>query len=638
MLARLSITRQFLLLALLGVILAIAALGISVYSTYTAALEARKAEIKNLVQAAVTTTEGFVAQAQSGKMTPEQAQKAALAALGTARFDNGNYYFVYTYDGTVLQHARKNWIGTNRATAKDPYGTLTTAPMIAAARAGQLIFHEYYQPKANSDTPQPKISYMQAVPEWGWAIGTGVYVDDLERSVLADILRLTEIFAPLLLAFLAIAYLMNRGVSEALAGLTAAIEKISAGQLETSIPGLQRDDQLGRIARRIASFRDDAAAKRRLEAEAQQAQATAEAARTGRDAERATNAAEQTAMAQAVATGLSNLAAGNLTFRLNAPLAVTFEPLRHDFNAAMDRLHEAMRAIAANSSAVRDGTAEITSASDDLARRTEQQAASLEQTAAALTEITATVTAAASNAGQASSVVNTAKDDAEHSGAVLRDTVAAMGGIDQSARQISNIIGVIDEIAFQTNLLALNAGVEAARAGDAGRGFAVVATEVRALAQRSADAAKEIKTLIAASGQQVQTGVRLVDETSKALGRIIAHVATLNTLVAGIAASAQEQSTGLGQVTAAVSQMDQVTQQNAAMVQQSTAACHAMTAQAESLASLMTQFQISAATLPDRQRTPKPRPVSAPPPRAGRPAAPAPKQPEPASADAWDEF
>jgi methyl-accepting chemotaxis protein len=635
MLARLSITRQFLLLGLLGVTLAMAALGLSVYTAYTISLNAKKAELKHLIESAVSTTEGFVTQAQNGKMTPEQAQKAALAALGAARFDNGNYFFVYNYDGTVLQHARKSWIGTNRSTAKDPYGTLTTAPMIAAARAGQPIFHEYYQPKANSDTPEPKISYMQAVPEWGWAIGTGVYVDDVEHGIIDNILQLTEIFAPILLGFLALAYLMNRGVSQLLAGITTAIEQIGQGLLETSIPGLHRPDQLGRIARRVAGFRDDAAAKRRLEEQAQRAQEDAGTAHAAREAERAATTAAQTAMAQAVATGLSNLAAGNLTFRLEAPFNAAFEPLRHDFNAAMDRLHETMRSIEANSSAVRDGTAEITSASDDLARRTEQQAANLEQTAAALTEITATVTAAAANAGQAHGVVNTARQDAEHSGAVLRDTVAAMGGIDQSARQISNIIGVIDEIAFQTNLLALNAGVEAARAGDAGRGFAVVATEVRALAQRSADAAKEIKTLIAASGQQVQTGVKLVDETAKALSRIIGHVATLNTLVAGIAASAQEQSTGLGQVTAAVSQMDQVTQQNAAMVQQSTAACHAMTAQAEALASLITQFQIGTAAPPDRQAAPKPRQRFAPP---GQAATPAPKQPVLASADAWDEF
>jgi methyl-accepting chemotaxis protein len=198
----------------------------------------------------------------------------------------------------------------------------------------------------------------------------------------------------------------------------------------------------------------------------------------------------------------------------------------------------------------------------------------------------------AENSGQARSTASAARSEAELSGDVVRQTVAAMSGIETSSRQISNIIGVIDEIAFQTNLLALNAGVEAARAGDAGRGFAVVATEVRALAQRSADAAKEIKALISTSGQEVESGVKLVGETGRALDRIAEQVAKVNELVGEIAASAQEQATGLNQVNTAVNQMDQVTQQNAAMVEQSTAASHSLAGEAEALARLVGRFQI----------------------------------------------
>ena len=297
---------------------------------------------------------------------------------------------------------------------------------------------------------------------------------------------------------------------------------------------------------------------------------------------------------EAVASGLERLAEGDLVSRLDQKFAGNYEKLRGDFNVAVEKLQDTMRSIAATTQGVHSGATEINQASDDLSRRTEQQAASLEETAAALDEITATVRRTAEGAKEARDVAGAAKDEAERSGAVVKDTVAAMASIEGSSRQISNIIGVIDEIAFQTNLLALNAGVEAARAGDAGRGFAVVATEVRALAQRSADAAKEIKALISASGKQVDSGVKLVGETGLALGRIVDQINRLSTLVTEIAGSTQEQSTGLSEVNSAVNQMDKVTQQNAAMVEQATAASHGLSSEAEALARLVGQFQIEA--------------------------------------------
>ena len=313
------------------------------------------------------------------------------------------------------------------------------------------------------------------------------------------------------------------------------------------------------------------------------------------DAERQKATRQQKLAIAALTEGLEHLAAGDLVFRLTETLAAEYEALRADFNAALATMQDTMQAITTVAQGVRSGADEITQASGDLSQRTEQQAASLEETAAALDQITVTVRRTAENATEARNTVAAAKTDAERSGAVVRETVTAMSGIETSSRQIGNIIGVIDEIAFQTNLLALNAGVEAARAGDAGRGFAVVASEVRALAQRSADAAKEIKTLISASGAQVATGVKLVGETGKALERIVAQVAQLNSLVADIAASAQEQATGLHEVNTAVNQMDQVTQQNAAMVEQSTAASHGLAGEAQELARLVGQFRIGEA-------------------------------------------
>ncbi len=314
-----------------------------------------------------------------------------------------------------------------------------------------------------------------------------------------------------------------------------------------------------------------------------------------------------------VGDALSQLAEGDLEQRITVALIPSLDKLRVDFNGAISKLQGTMVSVTANAASMQNGGAEISHAADDLSRRTEQQAASLEETAAALDQITATVRRTAEGAHEASDVVRAATEDAEHSGEIVRKAVEAMSAIEKSSSQIGQIIGVIDEIAFQTNLLALNAGVEAARAGDAGRGFAVVASEVRALAQRSADAAKEIKALISASSQQVTTGVGLVGETGASLGRIVKQVAQINTLVTDIAASAQEQASGLAQVNTAVNQMDQVTQQNAAMVEQSTAASHSLARDAEELAHIVAQFKVGAAQAGARRPAPEhqPRPSGA---------------------------
>ena len=296
-----------------------------------------------------------------------------------------------------------------------------------------------------------------------------------------------------------------------------------------------------------------------------------------------------------IAKGLNRLAQGDLTQRIATEFTPGLERLKVDFNASLDALEGSITAIGGNTEAIRSGTSEISTAADDLSRRTEQQASSLEETAAALDEITAAVKKTAEGAGHARDVVSTAKVDADKSGEVVREAMSAMTAIDKSSKQISQIISVIDEIAFQTNLLALNAGVEAARAGDAGRGFAVVASEVRALAQRSADAAKEIKSLISASTTQVDQGVNLVTQTGRALERIVAQVVEINAIIVDIASSAQEQATGLQQVNSAVNQMDQVTQQNAAMVEQTTAASHSLVAETAELAKLVAHYQTRAA-------------------------------------------
>ncbi|USQ96431.1 methyl-accepting chemotaxis protein [Caulobacter sp. RL271] len=308
----------------------------------------------------------------------------------------------------------------------------------------------------------------------------------------------------------------------------------------------------------------------------------------------ATDVTPRVRAVEEVANGLEQLARNNLKHRIEAVIDPAFEKVRQDFNTAMRMLDETMTAVSGSTDSVSSGAEEIASASSDLSRRTEQQAASLEETAAALDEITATVRRSAEGAKQASMAATAARGDAATSGRVVGEAVAAMGEIDSSSRQITQIIGVIDEIAFQTNLLALNAGVEAARAGEAGRGFAVVASEVRALAQRSADAAKQIKTLIATSSAQVERGVKLVDETGRALTGIVERVTEIDGLISEIAKSSQEQATGLHEVNTAVNQMDQVTQQNAAMVEEATAAAANLKAGSQELAELVGRFQTGA--------------------------------------------
>ncbi len=334
------------------------------------------------------------------------------------------------------------------------------------------------------------------------------------------------------------------------------------------------------------------------------------------------NAEDDKQAIDAVAAGLAALAQGDLTHRISNDIPEKGVRLKDDFNTAMERLSDSIEAVATRTSAIRTGSDEIAASSDDLSRRTEQQAASLEETAAALDEITATVRKTSESARHAHKIVATTSEAAKTSGEVVRRAVDAMSGIEKSSGQIGQIIGVIDEIAFQTNLLALNAGVEAARAGDAGRGFAVVASEVRALAQRSADAAKEIKALISASAQQVEGGVELVGQTGAALARIVTQVAEINVIVAEIASSAQEQTTGLDQVNTAVNQMDQVTQQNAAMVEETTAASQGLAQDSEALERLMEAFNIIR-----KDRSPAARQISRP--AAGR-ASPARHKPVPA--------
>ena len=316
-----------------------------------------------------------------------------------------------------------------------------------------------------------------------------------------------------------------------------------------------------------------------------------------RDSGNANRAAE--AQAQQVVTalggGLAAMAQGDLTHRIDSPFAPAYENLRATFNHTITQLANLLDRVADTARLVSTGAAEIRAASDDLAHRNQQQAAGVEETSAALNEVAAIVRQTATNAGSVQQSITGTHREANEGGVVVQRATEAMAAIERSAHEISSIIGVIDGIAFQTNLLALNAGVEAARAGDAGKGFAVVANEVRALAQRSAEAAKNIKVLITASTDQVGTGVELVDETGKLLRHIVSQVGEISERVSEIAASAEKQAGTLQQVSTAMGEMDRVTQQNAAMVEQSTAASRNLADESKNLTEMVGRFHTGAA-------------------------------------------
>ncbi|TDH38944.1 HAMP domain-containing protein [Pseudohoeflea suaedae] len=385
---------------------------------------------------------------------------------------------------------------------------------------------------------------------------------------------------------------IGRSVTGSIAEFSSDMNAISAGDLDHEVQSTNRKDEVGAMAEILVGFRQAALDKLGLEKNSADARDREERERNAREDERTRDAAALNQAIDQLAAGLEKLSSGDLTAHIDTSFEGDLERLRRDFNESVQKLAETLGDISHATGSVRGSISEITAASDNLSRRTEQQAASLEETAAALDQISSTVRSSAERADEASSMVSTTKKNAENSGMIMRETITAMEKISETSGQITQIITVIDEIAFQTNLLALNAGVEAARAGEAGKGFAVVAQEVRELAQRSAGAAKEIKELISSSSDQVEAGVSLVNRTGSALSEIETEVSRINDHINSIVTSSREQSTALSEVNSAVNQMDQMTQQNAAMVEQTNAATQGLGEEAGRLEKLVARFRI----------------------------------------------
>ena len=433
-----------------------------------------------------------------------------------------------------------------------------------------------------------------------------------------------------------IAFLIARSVSNPILALTGGMKELAAGNFGVVLPGLKRKDEVGNIARAVEAFKVKAAENAQREAEAKaeqdrQAEAERQAAlakmsdefqatvggivqaavagdfskRVALDGETGLVLNVGTAinsLCDNVAKALNDLiemlgalAEGNLSQRITAEYQGDFAELKNNANTAAERIGQIVGQIKQSAREVSDASAEISSSTTDLSQRTEEQAASLEETSASMEEIAATVRKNAENAQQANQSTAKARDVADRSGEVVAKAVSAMAQIEASSGKISDIIGVIDEIARQTNLLALNAAVEAARAGDAGRGFAVVASEVRTLAQRSSQAAKDIKDLITNSNGQVRSGVELVNKAGTALGEIVESIKEVADLVSDIAGASIEQSTGVEEVNRALNQMDTVTQQNSALVEENAATAKTLEHQAKNMDERVSFFRIDAA-------------------------------------------
>ncbi|MBY2995828.1 HAMP domain-containing protein [Rhizobium leguminosarum] len=500
----------------------------------------------------------------------------------------------------------REMIGANKALAADE----KTKALLASIERPLLTYIESATKIVDLASQDPSAA-LKALPEFMAQFSTletameqtGDQItaasDDISKHS-ADIKASVDIVLKALLAAaalfaLGLYFLTRKTVTKPILSLSNDMQKLADGDTAIACTGIGRTDEIGTMASAVEIFRQAAIANKQLEQDAEAARLQGEAERITARKQADEDAAERLrAATSGLAAGLKRLASGDLAFQIDEPFAPDFENLRHDFNMSIRQLDQTLSAIATAIAAIDEGTREIASGAGDLSKRTEQQAASLEETAAALDQITANVSNSSKRTDEARTEATDANRNAAKSSEVVSHAEEAMRRIEASSQQISSIIGVIDEIAFQTNLLALNAGVEAARAGDAGKGFAVVAQEVRELAQRSAQAAKEIKGHIQKSSVEVESGVKLVLDTSQVLKAISEQIARINQHMDAIAVSAKEQSTGLAEVNTAVNSMDQVTQQNAAMVEQSTAASGQLAQEAATLRELVSRFRLRA--------------------------------------------
>jgi methyl-accepting chemotaxis protein len=588
----LSVRARVQLLTVLGVLGLIAVFGVSFLQLNAVLNDNVAAKERAQVEAAYSIVGHFESEERAGHLSRNVAQTAAKEALRIIRYDSDNYIFVIDMAPTALLMPFKpetegNYLGD----FKDAHGFKNFVALVDVVKRLSAGYVAYHWQKPGTDKIAAKLTYVKGFAPWGWIVGTGAYLDDVAATEWANGAKLAGLCALIAAVTIGVGLVLARSITDPVRRISARMRSLAAGDTAAPIPYTSSRNEFGEMGRAVRVFNDGLLAKAELEFKTVQIERSRQDEARQADAAKATAARDLARVVAEVASGLEHLSLGNVRYRITRKFGADYEALRHDFNAAMQKLERTLEIISANAGEISLDSAEISDGADELSQRTVQQASSLQASAAAMDEISATVRKTAEAAAEAKRFISDAKSDAERSNSVVRETMLAVAGIQTSSQQIGQIIGVIDEIAFQTNLLALNAAVEAARAGDSGRGFAVVASEVRALAKRSADAAKQIKSLITASTAQVAVGVELVEKTGKALEQIVSQVNQISGIVGEIAVAAAEQSIGIKDITSSIGQIDQSTQQNASMALNSTASARSLVDKTDVLARLVAQFK-----------------------------------------------
>ncbi len=588
----LPISRQLILLVVALMAAFAATTYFQIRSSVNAIYEERYGMLRTQVQSSISILQSFYDKEKAGTLTHEQAMSQAFAIVAAMKYTPDGYMFGYDYDVKMLFHPDPKRVGQSFKGKPDSQGFNYRDELVRLARAGggQTSFYGP-KPGAEGDT-YAKSSYAMAFEPWQVVVVTGVYIDDLQAQVRDTIISAISFGLGVFLLGLAAAYIVIRGISKPLDDIHKALGEVANENVDLAIPHTGMKNEIGLMAKATEALQQKVRERHTMQARQDEQQQQLDTERqTNLDMQR-DEAELQARVVTTIGNALEQLAQGDLTVRCG-DLGSRYATLRDNFNEALSQLDAAMEKVNVKSVDIGGSKDEIRKASNELSQRTERQAASLEETSAALDELTVAVRQTADGASEAAKRVTSISTDANRSDQIVEEAIGAMSGIEQSAVEISKIIGVIDDIAFQTNLLALNAGVEAARAGEAGKGFAVVAQEVRELAQKSAAAAKEIKTQIARSSTQVENGVRLVGEAGDALKRISTQIKSSSDIVSKIAHSAAEQDTTLRSISSSLNQLDAATQHNAAMAEETTASAEALAADTEELLNLIRTFRVS---------------------------------------------